>query len=150
MIWTCVNIALFIEHSIIWNRRVNKIIEQHKNDPLWRDYTAIHFTIAKGFAQLLNFNCALLLLPVMRTMLNVLRTLKFEKIIPLDKNIVAHRYLAYFIAICTAGHALAHFMNTSCCYRLYTDVNGNEERNSWRATWVNKFTLTGMLFQSIF
>jgi predicted ferric reductase len=145
LIWTCVNIVLFIEHSIVWNRRVNKIIEQHKNDPLWKDYTAIYFTIAKGFAQLLNLNCALLLLPVMRTMLNVLRTLKFEKIIPLDKNIVAHRYLAYFIAICTAGHALAHFMNTSCCYRLYTDVNGNEGRNSWRATWVNKFTLTGQI-----
>jgi len=52
--------------------------------------------MARGFGQLLNFNCALLILPTMRTLLNVFRSLKFGAIFPLDKNLVFHRYLAYW------------------------------------------------------
>jgi hypothetical protein len=86
---------------------------------------------------MLNFNCALIILPTFRTVLSTLRSLQFGVIVPLDKNIVFHRYIGYMIAISTCGHIVMHYFNYSCCVRIYG------ETNAWDAAWRNKFGITG-------
>lgn len=151
IIWVCINIGLFIEACYRWYKRVDGVIKtKRETDPTaWPHYHAVYVMIARGFGQLLNFNCALILLPVMRTMLNIARTFKLGVIVPLDKNIVAHRFLAYFIVVCTIGHALAHYMNYSCCHELYATIKGNPEPSSYKAAWRNKYGMTGNILTVI-
>jgi predicted ferric reductase len=149
-VWTCINIALFIEACYRWQKRANELIIQHKFEPQWAGYHPWYVMIARGFGQLLNFNCALILMPTMRTLLNVLRSLKFGVVLPLDKNIIFHRFLAYFIAICTAGHTIGHYLNYSCCHRMYLKQDGKTvEPTAWAAMWGDKYGLTGNIITLI-
>jgi NADPH oxidase len=135
-VYYAVNIALFIEACY----RYGKLAEAGKANG-W-------IVVARGFGQLLNFNCALVMLPVMRTILTVLRTLKFGIIAPLDKNLVFHRYIAYNIAIFGLLHGLAHYGNYSCCYRLYAGLEPDPTIvivSPWHACWGTRAGLTGNL-----
>ena len=80
------------------------------------------YPVAKGFGQLLNLNCAVMLLPVVRSLIRkchdvtslhgsgLLRWLPFW--VPFDKNIVFHKACAkYFIWVSVFGHATAHYYN---------------------------------------
>ena len=90
------------------------------------------FPIAKGCGQLLNFNCALIVIPVITELLHYLHDVKIHagrgvdhssthatsqttlsKYVPLGKNITFHRYIAYMIAANVFGHTLAHFVDYS-------------------------------------
>jgi predicted ferric reductase len=144
-VWVCINIGLFIEASYRWYNIANNILIQNSVDLRYQYYQPWWVMIARGFGQLLNFNCALIILPTMRTVLNVLRSLKFGYILPLDKNIIFHRYLAYTIVVCTVGHGLAHYFNYSCCPMFYKNVYGNVETSALVACWGNKYGLTGNL-----
>jgi predicted ferric reductase len=144
-IWVCINIGLFIEACYRWYNLANNIVFQNSVDPRYDGYHPWWTMIARGFGQLLNFNCALIMLPTMRTLLNVLRSLKFGYILPLDKNIIFHRYLAYTIVVATVGHGLAHYFNYSCCPMFYKNVYGVQETSTLVAAWGNKYGLTGNL-----
>lgn len=145
ILWILINMGLFAEACYRWWKRVDDILKAKRAyDPdMWPYYHPWYVMIARGFGQLLNFNCALILLPVMRTMLNIARTFKLGWIVPLDKNIVAHRFLAYFIVVCTVGHGLAHYLNYSCCYELYATMKGKPEKSAYTASWANKYGLSG-------
>jgi hypothetical protein len=80
------------------------------------------YPVAKGFGQLLNLNCAVMLLPVVRSLIRkchditslhasgFLSWLPFW--VPFDKNIVFHKAVAkYFIWVSVFGHATAHYYN---------------------------------------
>ena len=79
------------------------------------------YPYAKGFGQLLNLNCALMLLPVFRKGVRYLHDISALKgsrfnfiqyILPLDKNIVGHKMIAkYWIFFSVWGHATAHYFN---------------------------------------
>ena len=79
------------------------------------------YPYAKGFGQLLNLNCALMLLPVFRKGVRYLHDISALKgstfnfiqyILPLDKNIVGHKMIAkYWIFVSVWGHATAHYFN---------------------------------------
>eukprot|EP01080_Neovahlkampfia_damariscottae_P003020 gene3020-5030_t len=98
--------------------------------------------------QMLNGNCAIILYPTMRTLLNILISLKFNKIIPLDKNLVFHRLVATVIAFAVALHAAGHYFSYSCCSWIY-DPNPNNRQpgnifySSWEAMFLNKYGATG-------
>ncbi|KAM6953269.1 NADPH oxidase 1 [Aplochiton taeniatus] len=70
---------------------------------------------ARAPAAVLNFNCMLILLPVCRNLLSLLRgsfkccgrTMRKQ----LDKNISFHKLVAYMIALMTAVHVIAHLLN---------------------------------------
>lgn len=79
---------------------------------------------AKGFGALLDLNCALIFLPVCRTMIRylynrstadqgcvatVLRGILY--FIPLDKNLHFHRVIAKVIMGATIAHTVAHYIN---------------------------------------
>ncbi|KAL0479450.1 NADPH oxidase [Acrasis kona] len=147
VVWICINIGLFIEACYRWYMVANRAVELNKRlgTPGWDSYIPWWVMIARGFGQLLNFNCALILLPTMRTLLNVLRSFKIGHILPLDKNIIFHRYLAYTIVVCTVGHTLAHYFNYSCCPMFYRNVYNQPETSTLVACWGNKYGLTGNL-----
>ncbi|KAL9643136.1 hypothetical protein ABK040_001626 [Willaertia magna] len=134
-IWVICNFVLFCEAFIRYFIQLQPSATDAPPRPLVPFYVAT----ARGFGQLLNFNCALLILPTMRTLLNVLYSLKFGTIIPLDKNLVFHRFLAYWIVICTIGHTLGHYLNYSCCFWVYGATSTLE------ACWGLKYGLTGNL-----
>ncbi|XP_031718520.1 NADPH oxidase 1 [Anarrhichthys ocellatus] len=70
---------------------------------------------ARAPAAVLNFNCLLILLPVCRNLLSLLRgsfvccgrTMRKQ----LDKNLSFHKLVAYMIALMTAVHLIAHLLN---------------------------------------
>lgn len=70
---------------------------------------------ARAPAAVLNFNCMLILLPVCRNLLSLLRgsfkccgrTMRKQ----FDKNISFHKLVAYMIALMTAVHVIAHLIN---------------------------------------
>ncbi|XP_044061023.1 NADPH oxidase 1 [Siniperca chuatsi] len=70
---------------------------------------------ARAPAAVLNFNCMLVLLPVCRNLLSLLRgsfvccgrTMRKQ----LDKNLSFHKLVAYMIALMTAVHTIAHLLN---------------------------------------
>lgn len=77
--------------------------------------------IAKAFGQLLNFNCSLLLFPVLRLLLRKLNNIRFgygltqsvAKYVPLRKNIVFHKLIALVILGATFFHIIFHLVNFS-------------------------------------
>src|SRR3989338_983590 len=145
ILWFLINIGLFIEAAYRWYMTANNFLIVNFVDARFNGYHSWWVMIARGFGQILNFNCALILLPTMRTVLNVLRSLKFGYILPLDKNIIFHRYLAYTIVLGTVGHAFAHYFNYSCCPLFYRNAKGVLETDTLTAAWGNKYGLTGNL-----
>lgn len=65
-------------------------------------------TTAKGAAETLKFNMALILLPVCRNTITWLRSTKLGVVVPFDDNINFHKVCAAGIAIGVALHAISH------------------------------------------
>ncbi|KAL5581133.1 hypothetical protein UlMin_013575 [Ulmus minor] len=63
---------------------------------------------AKGAAETLKFNMALILIPVCRRTLTKLRSTFLSRVIPFDDNINFHKCIALAIAIGTLIHVLMH------------------------------------------
>jgi hypothetical protein len=74
---------------------------------------------AKGFGQMLNFNCALILYPVLRYILRKINNCGnqagsgggLSAWLPLHRNIDFHKLIACVIGVCSGGHIVAHFLN---------------------------------------
>lgn len=67
---------------------------------------------AKAFSSLINFNSALILLPVCKITLTILRQIPVVgELLPLDKNIVFHRIFASAMALSAMGHIGCHIYN---------------------------------------
>ncbi|XP_057507004.1 respiratory burst oxidase homolog protein E-like isoform X2 [Actinidia eriantha] len=67
-------------------------------------------TTAKGAAETLKLNMALILLPVCRNMLTWLRSTRARLFIPFDENINFHKIIAFAIAIGVLLHAGNHLI----------------------------------------
>jgi len=86
---------------------------------------------AKGFGMALNFNCALIVLPVLRGFLRWLNktcqvntyaehanvvfasclNVPIERFIPFPKNVEFHKMIGHTIFICATSHTVFHFYN---------------------------------------
>lgn len=173
LLWVGINIGLFIEANIRYYKAMTSLElvtpyrggHLHRLDPFW-------IMIARGFGALLNFNCALLLPMVSRNVLTILQDLKLGYLVPFHKNIVFHRYIAYWVAVCGGVHGAAHYFNYACCTFQYFVVPvgaggavklpdrmnpalGNPEPNAFMVQWIpysiadwnrtTKYGLTGNL-----
>lgn len=88
---------------------------------------SVWLAVAKGFGQLLNFNCALLLLPVARSFLLILN----NKVVsmrqecaawaPVQKNIEFHKLIAKWVMVCAIVHTYAHYMSAMEYADIYRD-----------------------------
>uniref|UniRef100_A0A0D9WHG9 FAD-binding FR-type domain-containing protein n=1 Tax=Leersia perrieri TaxID=77586 RepID=A0A0D9WHG9_9ORYZ len=95
-LWTILNIGLF----------TYKFAQYRSRDAF--EVMGYCVCIAKGAAETLKLNMALILLPVCRNTLTRLRSTALSKVIPFDDNINFHKVIALTIAIGSATHTLAH------------------------------------------
>lgn len=102
-LWALVNLALFS-----WK------FEQVKKSATFQ-ITGYCVSAAKGSAEILKFNMALILIPVCRRTLTALRSTFLNQIIPFDDNINFHKLIAAIIAIASAVHTIFHL---TCNYPI--------------------------------
>ncbi|KAJ3100060.1 hypothetical protein HDU96_010473 [Phlyctochytrium bullatum] len=81
------------------------------------DYRAFRFIlgptlgVARGAAANLNVSCGIILLPVCRNLISLLRNTPLARIVPFDRNIDFHRILGFTICFWTLVHVAAHMFN---------------------------------------
>ncbi|XP_039270448.1 NADPH oxidase 2-like [Styela clava] len=90
--------------------------------------------VARGSAACLNFNCMLILLPVCRNMLSLIRgwcvccPRRMRRV--LDKNITFHRLCAYMIVIMTMVHYYSHSFNVQFYSTAYNVQLGSKPNSA--------------------
>uniref|UniRef100_A0A8C5SQN9 NADPH oxidase 5 n=1 Tax=Laticauda laticaudata TaxID=8630 RepID=A0A8C5SQN9_LATLA len=91
--YACVNIILFILAAL-----------KQAGSGIW-------IVVARGCGQCLNFNCAFILVLMLRRSLTWLRTTWVAKVLPLDLNVVLHQLMGYMVGALTILHMGAHIIN---------------------------------------
>ncbi|XP_067375343.1 NADPH oxidase 1 isoform X2 [Channa argus] len=107
VVWMGINIFLFVWFYIFYNTGDQFFYTRH--------LLGSALAWARAPAAVLNFNCMLILLPVCRNLLSLIRgsfvccsrTMRKQ----LDKNLTFHKLVAYMIALMTAVHTIAHLLN---------------------------------------
>uniref|UniRef100_A0A673GW38 Cytochrome b-245 heavy chain-like n=1 Tax=Sinocyclocheilus rhinocerous TaxID=307959 RepID=A0A673GW38_9TELE len=107
VVWMGINIFLFVYYYLFY--------DQGPQFEYTRELLGSALPWARAPAAVLNFNCMLILLPVCRNLLSLLRgsficcgrTMRKQ----LDKNLTFHKLVAYMIALMTAVHTVAHLLN---------------------------------------
>ncbi|CAK6980106.1 cytochrome b-245 heavy chain [Scomber scombrus] len=120
LVWLGINAYLFVQFYL------NFLVER------WF-YTRVllgqALSWARAPAACLNFNCMLILLPVCRNLLSLLRgTIQLcsrTAARQLDRNITFHKLVAYMIAFHTAVHIVAHLFN----FEYFMDAQLNRDPN---------------------
>ncbi|XP_065866427.1 putative respiratory burst oxidase homolog protein H [Euphorbia lathyris] len=107
-LWLCANVLLFF-----WK------FDEYTRSPTFQ-ITGYCVCTAKASGETLKFNMALILLPVCRRSLTVLRSTFLSNFIPFDDNINFHKAISVGIAIATFIHTLAHL---ACNYPLLSSCS---------------------------
>ena len=79
-----------------------------------KPYMPTSYFFAKAGGGMLNFNCSIILVPVLRNLLSWLRTTPIATLVPLDDNIILHKVV--FVGILASAT-----MHTVCHYFTYAD-----------------------------
>lgn len=114
----------------------------------------VTYPIARSAALVLHFDIALILLPVCRTLISLLRQTPVNGIIQFDKNITFHKTIAYSLVFWTWVHTIAHFNNfAQLSAKNNLGFKGFLEANfltgpGWSG-WIMLITLMTMLATSI-
>ncbi|TRY56898.1 hypothetical protein DNTS_031024 [Danionella cerebrum] len=158
VVWMGINIFLFVYFYLFY--------DQGERFEYTRELLGSALAWARAPAAVLNFNCMLILLPVCRNLLSLLRgsfmccgrTMRKQ----LDKNLTFHKLVAYMIALMTAVHTVAHLLNaewyTNSRAGLYGPLAGNlsmlDDSSELNTTYLNPFrsnstTPTIFVFTSI-
>ena len=100
------NVAAFVHWFI-----VNKAIAEEKGLSSYAPW-------AKGFGQVLNLNCTVILLPVLRPFMAIFHSTVFGRglstVLPVAKAIEFHKEVVFgIIVIATVGHVVCHLLNYS-------------------------------------
>ncbi|XP_056455946.1 NADPH oxidase 1 [Gadus chalcogrammus] len=107
VVWMSINIFLFVWFYFFYDLGDQFYYTRH--------LLGSALAWARAPAAVLNFNCLLILLPVCRNLLSLIRgsfmccgrTMRKQ----LDKNISFHKLVAYMIGLMTAVHTIAHLLN---------------------------------------
>ncbi|XP_077866627.1 NADPH oxidase 5-like [Saccoglossus kowalevskii] len=70
-----------------------------------------YIIVARACGQCLNFNCAFILILMLRQCLTFLRATRLAHYLPLDQSITLHKMVGFVIAFCTLVHTVAHIGN---------------------------------------
>ena len=111
------NIALWVDAAVRWSETVWQA--QQSPECLSAPHLCMsgYAPYAKAFGQTLNFNCACLLLPILRALLrklnNLQSTVKWSSALlpPLRKNLIFHKFIALFVLGGAIGHIFFHYLN---------------------------------------
>ncbi|KAM3866779.1 NADPH oxidase 1 [Diretmus argenteus] len=107
VVWMAINIFLFVWFYFFYDLGDQFFYTRH--------LLGSALAWARAPAAVLNFNCLLILLPVCRNLLSLVRgsfmccgrTMRKQ----LDKNLSFHKLVAYTIGLMTAVHIIAHLLN---------------------------------------
>jgi NADPH oxidase 2 len=77
------------------------------------------FTVSRASAEVLNFDVALILFPVCRNLVSILRETPLNGIIPFDKSITFHKLVGYSMVLFTILHVGGHWNNLWQLSRKY-------------------------------
>uniref|UniRef100_A0A8C1UN89 NADPH oxidase 1 n=1 Tax=Cyprinus carpio TaxID=7962 RepID=A0A8C1UN89_CYPCA len=152
VVWMGINIFLFVYYYLFY--------DQGPQFEYTRELLGSALPWARAPAAVLNFNCMLILLPVCRNLLSLLRgsficcgrTMRKQ----LDKNLTFHKLVAYMIALMTAVHTVAHLLNaewyTNSFQGQYGPLAGNlsmlDDSSELKTTYLNP-TPTLLVFTTI-
>ncbi|KAG0247903.1 hypothetical protein BG011_000761 [Mortierella polycephala] len=101
--WFILHVILFI-FGILRVKNAEDLV--NLNEPLsWSLW------VARGGGMCLIWDCSIILLPVCRNILRILRVSFLNKLIPIDENIWFHKITAYSILFCTIVHSIGHYIN---------------------------------------
>eukprot|EP00742_Colponemidia_sp_Colp-10_P005362 GILJ01005730.1.p1 GENE.GILJ01005730.1~~GILJ01005730.1.p1 ORF type:complete len:1207 (-),score=135.75 GILJ01005730.1:170-3724(-) len=103
------------------------------------------FPSAKGAGAVLNFNCALVLVPVMRNLLSWLRTTPVAQYIPLDEPIEFHKIVGISISFFTLLHVVFHAINFDSYRRVYRATIGSQLNTLAGVTGIMLIIIMGVL-----
>ncbi|XP_053673530.1 uncharacterized protein LOC128723791 [Anopheles nili] len=92
-IFTVINIGLFVSRAIQY-RHYNSFV-----------------ILARACGQCLNFNCAFILVLMLRQCITFLRTRGFTAFLPLDQHIYLHKLTGMLVAIFSLVHTIMHLFN---------------------------------------
>ena len=76
----------------------------------YKDFNAA-VIIARGCGMCLNFNCAFILVLMLRDSLTWLRMMPLAQFLPIDHNVAYHRNVGYIIILLSLVHTVAHYVN---------------------------------------
>ncbi|CAI5792604.1 NADPH oxidase 5 [Podarcis lilfordi] len=106
--------------------------------------------LAKGCGQCLNFNCAFIVVLMLRRCLTWLRATWVARLLPLDQNVILHQLMGYAVAVLTAVHTGAHVANfvrmsqTKGTYQLWEYLFTTQPGIGWI---YGTASLTGLMLQ---
>mmetsp|Transcript_9197 Transcript_9197/g.13801 ORF Transcript_9197/g.13801 Transcript_9197/m.13801 type:complete len:999 (+) Transcript_9197:58-3054(+) len=115
LVYIVLNVLFFLYAVVLWVNLNQELDEE--------DRISSAGPFAKGFGWTLDFNCALILIPVCRNLLSIMYDISSTKsfiggccgvlvtFIPLDRNIAFHKFVAYVMCLCAFGHMFFHFIN---------------------------------------
>ncbi|ERN20097.1 hypothetical protein AMTRI_Chr06g179370 [Amborella trichopoda] len=111
LLWIIANVALFT-----W-----KFAQYKQRSP----FQVMGYCVctAKGAAETLKLNMAVILLPVCRNTITRLRSTFLSKVVPFDDNINFHKAIAFGIAIAVIVHTVAHL---GCNYPRITSCSNTK------------------------
>lgn len=69
------------------------------------------FVLSRSSAEVLQFDVAVILFPVCRTLISMLRETPLNGIIPFDKNLTFHKLVGYSMVFFTGVHVVGHWNN---------------------------------------
>lgn len=117
VLWVLANIAVFVDRYYVycmsWEEPFAEEPLNEKEETLKSVFNIMNVgvCIARGAAAGIKLNAALLMLAVLRNFLSWLRGTFLGTFLPIDKNIVFHRYLAWTVAFWAFVHTVAHLFN---------------------------------------
>ncbi|XP_021416737.2 NADPH oxidase 1 isoform X1 [Oncorhynchus mykiss] len=130
VVWMAINIFIFVWFYFLYDLGDRFFYTRH--------LLGSALAWARAPAAVLNFNCLLILLPVCRNLLSLVRgsfvccgrTMRKQ----LDKNISFHKLVAYMIGLMTAVHIIAHLLNVE---RYYNSWHGEYDALSMALSRLN-------------
>ncbi|KAL8595540.1 hypothetical protein ACOMHN_000748 [Nucella lapillus] len=134
LLFLLVNIGLYI---------LNAWLYRHTN---W------YIIIARGAGMCLNFNCAFVLLLMLRRTLTFLRNTPLVHVLPFDQHVMFHKLAGYAIVFFTLVHTGAHLGNAAVYLTVSTGLNVAEILFTLdaRVGWITGFApLSGVILDLI-
>lgn len=103
-VWIGIHIGLFIYEYF------EEQGEQNTKD--MKKMLSVYFLIARASAKCLNFDLSIILIPICRNLISILRRIPYlSQVVPFDKHLKFHAIIAYTLAFFAAVHTVAHYFN---------------------------------------
>ncbi|KAJ3106324.1 hypothetical protein HDU97_006522 [Phlyctochytrium planicorne] len=102
-LWILVNLLLFLFTYLYY--------ASTPDFRTFRYYLGPTLGVARGAAACLNLSCGIILVPVCRNLISLLRGSIVSKIVPFDQNIEFHRIVGMTVCWWTFVHVVAHMFN---------------------------------------